>query len=319
MCLGMCIGAGMCMSMRMRRCRCLCMCMYLCCMCMCVYVYEYVHWSKEVLKSNFGQYGQLKSRVRRKKIQLREMSGNGGSLCFSNDSWVGKIGSLYSGGCGAKWLEEKWKIARCCGAKHIFKSKWKEHSMLGPLFEVRMWKNCTPRGAKRIWNSNLPTTPAPDRFWTSVPKEIKSLPLGGIVTREEKGHAEVEQRIAATMVTWNERTCFSKARCPIRWKLIIYDSMIRSKLMYGGGTFACFARKTGNMSDQRFTKNCFVWTPHFGIETRTPKSVVEPGKLVKVEATQPSLVWNIWQCITEECMKLTVHILRTEVIETSQL
>ena len=214
MCLGMCIGAGMCMSMRMHRCRCLCMCMYLCCMCMCVYVYEYVHWSKEVLKSNFGQYGQLKSRVRRKKIQLREMSGNGGSLCFSNDSWVGKIGSLYSGGCGAKWLEEKWKIARCCGAKHMFKSKWKEHGMLGPLFEVRMWKNCTPRGAKRIWNSNLPTTPAPDRFWTSVPKEIKSLPLGGIVTREEKGHAEVEQRIAATMVTWNERTCFSKARCP---------------------------------------------------------------------------------------------------------
>ena len=36
------------------------------------------------------------------------------------------------------------KIARRCSEKHICKSKCTKHHMLGPLFEVAMWKNCTP-------------------------------------------------------------------------------------------------------------------------------------------------------------------------------
>ena len=36
------------------------------------------------------------------------------------------------------------KIARRCGEKHICKSKCTKHSILGPLFEAAMWKNCTP-------------------------------------------------------------------------------------------------------------------------------------------------------------------------------
>ena len=36
------------------------------------------------------------------------------------------------------------KIAPRCSEKHIFKSKCTKHSILGPLFEVQMWKNCTP-------------------------------------------------------------------------------------------------------------------------------------------------------------------------------
>ena len=39
-------------------------------------------------------------------------------------------------GCG--------KIARRCSEKHICKSKCTKHHMLGPLFEVQMWKNRTP-------------------------------------------------------------------------------------------------------------------------------------------------------------------------------
>ena len=48
-------------------------------------------------------------------------------------------------GCGA--------IARCCGAKHIFKSKCTKHIMFGPFFGVGMWKNCTRCGAKHIFKS----------------------------------------------------------------------------------------------------------------------------------------------------------------------
>ena len=36
------------------------------------------------------------------------------------------------------------KIARRYGAKHIFKSRCTKHTILGPLFEVQMSKNCTP-------------------------------------------------------------------------------------------------------------------------------------------------------------------------------
>ena len=36
------------------------------------------------------------------------------------------------------------KIARRCSEKHIFKSKCASRYMLGPLFEVQMWKNRTP-------------------------------------------------------------------------------------------------------------------------------------------------------------------------------
>ena len=77
--------------------------------------------------------------------------------------------------CGASWPDERWKIARRCGAKHISKSKvwklavsdhfWKlrcrksarpcgakhiskskctKHTILGPLLEVEMSKKCTP-------------------------------------------------------------------------------------------------------------------------------------------------------------------------------
>ena len=42
------------------------------------------------------------------------------------------------------WSEEKSKIARRCGEKHIFKWKCTKHVRFGALFEVEMLKNCTP-------------------------------------------------------------------------------------------------------------------------------------------------------------------------------
>ena len=42
------------------------------------------------------------------------------------------------------WAEEKSKIARRCGEKHILKSKCAKHISSGQLFAVPMSKNCTP-------------------------------------------------------------------------------------------------------------------------------------------------------------------------------
>ena len=73
-------------------------------------------------------------------------------------------------GCGASWPDERWTIARhCgakhiskskaskiqsqstfgrsarrCGAKHISKSKCTKHAGFGPLFDVQRSKKCTP-------------------------------------------------------------------------------------------------------------------------------------------------------------------------------
>ena len=41
------------------------------------------------------------------------------------------------------WHVRCRKSARCCGAKHISKSKCTKHTMVGPLLEVEMSKKCT--------------------------------------------------------------------------------------------------------------------------------------------------------------------------------
>ena len=42
------------------------------------------------------------------------------------------------------WKLSCQKIARCCGTKHISKSKCTKHTRSGPLLEVEMSKECTP-------------------------------------------------------------------------------------------------------------------------------------------------------------------------------
>ena len=77
--------------------------------------------------------GVREEKRRRKKIKKRkgEKKGDPGArkgrkvakhLGFSNDLWLRRVevGSL---GCGAMWSDERWKVARRCGAKHISKSK----------------------------------------------------------------------------------------------------------------------------------------------------------------------------------------------------
>ena len=42
------------------------------------------------------------------------------------------------------WKLRWWKRVRCCGAKHISKSKCAKHTRFGALLEVEMSKKCTP-------------------------------------------------------------------------------------------------------------------------------------------------------------------------------
>ena len=64
-------------------------------------------------------------------------------LCFSTIcGWAGSKSNLGKA-AGAEVAVER-RIARRCSEKHILKSKCTKHVRFGPLFEVEMWKNCTP-------------------------------------------------------------------------------------------------------------------------------------------------------------------------------
>ena len=111
----------------------------------------------------------------------------------------GSKSRLAKGGCGASWPDERWKIARRCGAKHISKSKCTKHLSSGPLLEVAMSEKCTPLWCEAHFqvkmyktpqlrttfgssdvekvhavvarstfpSENVQNTPGPDNFWKS--------------------------------------------------------------------------------------------------------------------------------------------------------
>ena len=56
------------------------------------------------------------------------------------------------------------KSARCCGAKHVSKSKCRKHTILGPLLEVVMSKKCTPLWREAHLEVNM-YTPRSEHFW----------------------------------------------------------------------------------------------------------------------------------------------------------
>ena len=56
------------------------------------------------------------------------------------------------------------KSARCCGAKHISKSKCTKHTSSGPLLEVAMPKKCTPARSTFASEKAQRTSPS-DHFW----------------------------------------------------------------------------------------------------------------------------------------------------------
>ena len=60
---------------------------------------------------------------------------------------------------GDLWKLRCRKSARCCGAKHISKSKCTKHTSVGPLLEVEMSKKCTPLWREAHFEVKMYKTP----------------------------------------------------------------------------------------------------------------------------------------------------------------
>ena len=81
------------------------------------------------------------------------------------------------------WKLRCRKSARCCGAKHISKSKHTKHHMFGPVLEVEMSKTCMP-----FRSQNVKITTCSRRFGRS-----------GVVPRGmRKGLCTVTKKISKT-------------------------------------------------------------------------------------------------------------------------
>ena len=99
-------------------------------------------------KGRGGESQRTEEKSRREKIRKEKESEEKRCRCAIGKSrntvffqWFvapesQKIGSLKP--------DERWKVVRRCGAKHIWKSKCTKHTILGPLLEVEMSKECTP-------------------------------------------------------------------------------------------------------------------------------------------------------------------------------
>ena len=80
----------------------------------------------------------------RKKIQVREKVGESRNTVFSKICGSGGSKSRLAKAAGAGWPDERWKIARRCGTRHISKSKVSKTDWFGAQLEVEMSKKCTP-------------------------------------------------------------------------------------------------------------------------------------------------------------------------------
>ena len=68
-----------------------------------------------------------------------------------------------------------WKIARRCGEKHILKWKCTKHVSFGPLFEVKMLKNCTPLWREAHFEVEmLKNWRSRSTFWRSEVEKLES-------------------------------------------------------------------------------------------------------------------------------------------------
>ena len=69
---------------------------------------------------------------------------------------------------------------------------------------------------------------------TLVPRKHEAIYLGTVLSDSVNNQREVLNRLAAAMATCNRLKIFwDKARTTIKWKICVFDSILKSKVLYG--------------------------------------------------------------------------------------
>ena len=73
---------------------------------------------------------------------------------------------------------EKSKIARCCGAKQIWKSKCTKHTMFGPLLDVEICNKCMRLCCEANFEDKIRETLAPEHLWKLSVAKVHAIVAG---------------------------------------------------------------------------------------------------------------------------------------------
>ena len=114
-----------------------------------------------------------------------------------------KVGSLKRR-VRSSWPDERWTIARCCGVKHMSKSKCTKHTIVGPFLEVEMSKKCT------LW-------------WHEAQVQVKMYKRHH--SRTTFGSCDVEKvHVVVARSTWKLRCRKSARRCGTKLEVKMYKT-----------------------------------------------------------------------------------------------
>ena len=143
-----------------------------------------------------------------------------------------------------------------------------------------------------------------------VPRKTKATYLGAILTDTNDNHAEVNNRIADCIATANRLKVFwNKAANTVKWKLQVYDAIIRSKLLYGLETIQ-LTRGEQNRLDafqQKGIRRILKIPPTFEDRSWTNDKVIEAASLA---LGRPLRIFSeVWRSAK---FRLLGHLLRAE-------
>ena len=69
---------------------------------------------------------------------------------------------------------------------------------------------------------------------TTVPRKAEATYLGTILSEKVDNHREINNRIAAAMRVCHKLKLFwNKANNTVRWKVRVFDAILKSKILYG--------------------------------------------------------------------------------------
>ena len=178
-------------------------------------------WKSRSGKSQAREEQKREDQRRKKSRRKEDASARKGSkvekhcvfplICGSGGSKSRLVKGAGAAGAEPCGSDERWQVARRCGAKHIWKSSCTKHTMFGPLLEVEMSKKCTPlwrearlqvkklktlhvRSTFGSWDvekvhavvarstfgspfgsPNVQNTPASDHFWKLMSKKVHAV------------------------------------------------------------------------------------------------------------------------------------------------
>jgi len=146
-----------------------------------------------------------------------------------------------------------------------------------------------------------------------VPRHKKATYLGTLLTDTNDNHAELNNRIADTTATANKLKIFwQKAKTDVKWKLQVYDAIVKSKLLYGLECIQLTQVEQNRLDayQMKGIRRILSIPPTFVDRTWTNKMVMERAT---EEAGKPIKTFSeSWR---SQKFKLLGHLLRAEVTD----